>query len=153
MDARFSGNLSTRILLTILTAGYSLIPALADLNKTHAKNPLWTPHARFHVVWQVCSYVGLALIGLALIWTRGPVFVERLYIAASLAAVVYGGFFLALFTMDTYEGKTYDENGYRPFAVRIFGSERSFDLNVVTFTITSVLLVAAIRLITSSGRR
>jgi hypothetical protein len=76
MDTIFSGNLSARILLTILTAGYGLIPALADLNKTHAKNPLWTPHARFHVVWQVCSYVGLALIGLGLIWIRAAQFMS-----------------------------------------------------------------------------
>jgi hypothetical protein len=150
MDTIFSGNLSARILLTILTAGYGIIPALADLNKTHAKNLLWTPHARFHVVWQVCSYVGLALIGLGLIWIRGPVYVERLYLAASFAAVVHGGFFLALFTMSIYGGKTYDENGYRPFLVRFLGRERSWDLNVVLLTIATVLLIAAVSLISSS---
>jgi hypothetical protein len=57
---------------------------------------------------------------------------------------VYGGFFLALFTMSVYEGRTYDKNGYRPFLVRLFGRDRRWDLNVVTFTITTVLLVAAV---------
>jgi hypothetical protein len=46
-------NLIARALLTLNTLGYSLGPAIADFNRTHATNPLWTPHARFHVVWQV----------------------------------------------------------------------------------------------------
>jgi hypothetical protein len=31
-----------RLLLTLVTLGYSLIPVLADFNKTHATNPSWT---------------------------------------------------------------------------------------------------------------
>ena len=65
-------NLIARALLTLNTLGYSLVPVFADFNKTHATNPLWTPHARFHVVWQVTSYCGIGLIALALIWTAGP---------------------------------------------------------------------------------
>jgi hypothetical protein len=37
-------NIAARVLLTLATLGYSLLPALADFNKTHATNPLWTPH-------------------------------------------------------------------------------------------------------------
>jgi hypothetical protein len=57
MDAIFDSNIFARILLTVVTAGYAVAPLIADLNSTHATNPLWTPHARFHVVWQVlrCS--------------------------------------------------------------------------------------------------
>jgi hypothetical protein len=54
--------------------------------------------------------------------------------------------------MSIYEGKTYDENGYRPFLVRFLGRERNWDLNVVTFTITTVLLIAAVSLITSGSQ-
>ena len=39
-------NLIARALLTLNTLGYSLVPVFADFNKTHATNPLWTPHAR-----------------------------------------------------------------------------------------------------------
>jgi hypothetical protein len=66
-------NLIARVLLTLNALGYSLVPVFADFNKTHATNPLWTPHARFHVVWQVTSYCGIGLIALALIWTLAMV--------------------------------------------------------------------------------
>jgi len=69
-----------------VTIGYGGITILADINKTHATNPAWTPHARFHVVWQVASYAGIGLTALALIWTPGPATVARLYLAAAFAA-------------------------------------------------------------------
>jgi len=50
--------------------------------------------------------------------------------------------------MGFYEGKTFDENGYRPFPVRMLGVEQQWDLNVVTFTSTFVLLAVAVHLIT-----
>ena len=83
--------ITARILLTLAALGFSAITIVADLNKTHASNPLWTPHARFHVVWQVLSYSGIGLIALYLIWAGGPMQTERLYLAAALAVAVYGG--------------------------------------------------------------
>ena len=59
--------LVARILFTLMTAGYAALTVIADFNKTHAANPEWTPHARFHVVWQILSYVGFGLLALALI--------------------------------------------------------------------------------------
>ena len=44
---------AARILLTLTVFGYSLGTLKADFNKTHAANPAWTGHARFHVVWQI----------------------------------------------------------------------------------------------------
>src|ERR1700722_18454353 len=65
-----------RILLTLAALGYGLGTVKADFNKTHATNSAWTPHARFHVVWQILSYSGIALIALYLIWANGPLAVE-----------------------------------------------------------------------------
>ena len=62
------------------------LTVVADFNKTHATNPKWTPHARFHVVWQISSYVGFGLLALALIWWPGPLALERLYLVAALWA-------------------------------------------------------------------
>jgi uncharacterized protein DUF6640 len=147
MDVFTDGNLVARILLSLVTIGYGGITILADINKTHATNPAWTPHARFHVVWQVASYAGIGLIALALIWTPGPAAVARLYLAAAFAAAVYGGFFIALFTMRLYGGRTFDENGYPPFAVPLGRRPKLWDVNVTAFSAFTVMLASALVLI------
>jgi hypothetical protein len=146
MEIFSDGNLFARVLLTVATIGYGVITVKADFNPTHATNPLWTPHARFHVVWQITSYVGFALIAFALIWLPGPYRVERLYLAAGFAAVVYGAFFIALATMPVYGGRTYDENGYQPLTMRI-GRPRLMDLNVTVFSVQLVVLLVGAALI------
>ena len=146
MEIFSDGNLLARVLLTLATIGYGVITVKADFNRTHATNPLWTPHARFHLVWQITSYVGFALMAFALIWLPGPYRVERLYLAAGFAAVVYGAFFIALATMSVYGGRTYDENGYQPLTVRI-GRPRLMDLNVTVFSVQLVVLLVGTALI------
>lgn len=132
--------LSAQVLLTIVTLGYSAIPALADFNKTHATNPLWMPHARFHVVWQVVSYLCFTVLALLLIWAPGPVLVERLWLAAGMAASAYSGFFAAVFTRRLYGGANYDTNGVLPVRGP-FGIE--LDVNITIFTLMVMLLVGA----------
>lgn len=135
--------LVAQVLLTLVTLGYSAVPTLADFNKTHATNPLWTPHARFHVVWQVSSYLGLAAIALALIWWHGPLAIERLWLVLGMAVAIYGGFYAALFSMKLYGGTNYDENGYRPVYKSILGMRIGFDANITVFSIMTALLIGA----------
>ena len=142
MDAVYDNNLIARLLLTLVTAGYCIGLNVADMNATHAKNPMWTPHARFHVVWQVLSYTGLALIALALIWFRGPFYVGRLYVAAGLAATIFVSFFAAQATLRLYDGARYDTNGYLPKPVTVAGKKLNIDANTTVFTVLSVLLAA-----------
>src|SRR5216683_7182153 len=104
-----------RILLTLTALGYGLATIKADFNKTHATNPRWTPHARFHVVWQILSYSGVGLIALYLIWIDGSMPLERLYLAAALSVAIYGAFFVTVFARPLFGGSLYDENGYLPF--------------------------------------
>lgn len=146
MDIFHDGNLIARILLTLATVGYGVITVKADFNKTHATNPDWTPHARFHVVWQISSYVGFGLIAQALIWVPGSYAAERLYLAAAFAGVVYGSFFVALAAMPLYGGRTFDDNGYQPFTVRV-GRPRLMDVNVSAFSVLTIMLVAAVALL------
>jgi hypothetical protein len=146
MDAFTDGNLVARILVTLATLGYSAITILADFNKTHASNPSWTPHARFHVVWQISSYSGFALLALALVWWPGGYALERLYLACLFAAVVYGAFFVALATMPIYGGRTYDDNGYLPFAAPL-GLRQRWDVNIAAFTAFSVVLIVAVLMV------
>lgn len=135
--------LVARLLLTVATVGYGFVTIKADFNRTHATNPAWTPHARFHVVWQITSYTGFALLALALVWSPGPYAAERLWLACAFAAIVYGAFFLALISMPLYGGRTYDDNGYTPIRVPIAGRTQLWDVNVTAFSILSLVLLAA----------
>ena len=136
--------LLAQLILTLVTLGFSAIPMRADFNRTHATNPLWTPHARFHVVWQVSSFVGIAGVALALVWWPGVHAIERLWLATSLAAAIYCGFFVALFCMKFYGGSEYDANGYPPKYRTIFGRRIGFDGNVTVFTVMVALTIGAV---------
>ena len=132
--------LLARVLLTLVTAGYGFVTILADFNKTHASNPKWTPHARFHVVWQINSYIGFGLLALVLLWWPGPYAMERLILVAVMGAIVYAAFFAALFAKPLYGGGTYDDNGYQPFAAPIPVVAKRWDVNITAFCVQLVLL-------------
>src|SRR5215208_5834363 len=126
-------NLIARVLLTINTIGYSAIPVLADFNKTHATNPSWTPHARFHVVWQVLSYCGVGLIALWLIWSAGPV--GKLWLAVALATAMYAAFFVTALAIPRFGGKLADPNGVPPLGTVTLGGKPSvLDANMTVFS-------------------
>jgi hypothetical protein len=141
MSLAFDANLFARILLSVVTIGYGFVTVLADFNKTHATNPQWTPHARFHVVWQISSYVGFGLLALTLLWWPGPYAIERLYLAALMAAIVYAAFFVAVIAMPIYGGGAYDKNGYLPFAAPVPVIAKRWDLNITVFSVLSIILI------------
>ncbi|MCD0447980.1 hypothetical protein LO762_02035 [Actinocorallia sp. API 0066] len=132
-----------RVLLTVAVLGFSLIPVLADFNRTHATNPLWTGHARYHVVWQVSSYAALGAVSLGLLWLPLDHAVWRAHLTAAIALCVYGGFFAAAATRRLYGGTLADPNGYQPIKLRVFGRARSADLNILAFTIFVLVLAIA----------
>ncbi|EHI14840.1 DUF6640 family protein [Mycolicibacterium thermoresistibile] len=139
-----------RIVLTVVILGFSAVPAYADFNKTHATNPKWTPHARYHVVWQVASYIGIGLVALGLLWIPGAGSVLRAYLAALLALCVYGGFYVAAASMRLYGGRLYDDNGYPPVPVKVMGRERRIDLNVTVFSTFVLLGLCGVGLVAAS---
>jgi hypothetical protein len=141
--------LLARILFTLTTAGYSAVTVIADFNNTHATNPKWLPHARFHVVWQISSYIGFGLLALGLLWWPGPLALERLYLVAVMSVIVYAAFFAALVTMPLYGGTAYDVNGYQPFNAPVPIIAKKWDANITVFSIQVVLLAAGI--VTVSG--
>jgi hypothetical protein len=147
MTMTFDHLLLARVLFTLTTAGWAFATVIADFNESHATNPKWTPHARFHVVWQINSYVGFGLLALALIWWPGPLALERLYLAAIMSALVFAGFFAALLAMPVYGGGAYDDNGFRPFAAPVPAIARAWlpavwDVNITIFCIQVALLAA-----------
>jgi hypothetical protein len=78
------------------------IAIVADFNDTQATNPKCTPHARFRVVWQVLSYVGVASY---VISVEGPNPQERLYLAPALSMAIYGSFFAAVVPRPIFGGE------------------------------------------------
>jgi Family of unknown function (DUF6640) len=142
MPIAFDHFLLARVLFTLATIGWAALTVVADFNKTHATNPKWTPHARFHVVWQISSYVGFGLMALVLIWAPGPYPVERLYLVAVMGAIVYAAFFVALAAMPIYGGAAYDQNGYQPFKAPVPLFADKWDANITAFSIQLVILAA-----------
>ncbi|HEY1310497.1 MAG TPA: DUF6640 family protein [Pseudolabrys sp.] len=140
--------LLARILFTLTTAGYSVVTVIADFNNTHATNPKWLPHARFHVVWQISSYIGFGLLALVLLWWPGPLALERLYLVAIMSVIVYAAFFAALITMPLYGGTAYDVNGYQPFNAPVPIIAKKWDANITVFSIQVLLLAAGIVTVT-----
>ena len=133
-----------RIFLTLTVLGYALVTIKADFNRTHATNPKWTPHARFHVVWQILSYSGIGLVALYLIWIDGPQPLERLYLAAALSAAIYGAFFAAVFARPMFGGALFDDNGYLPFRAPIGPTRWRWDVNVTAFTVLSSIMLVGV---------
>jgi hypothetical protein len=95
-----------RILLTITVLGYGFATLKVDLNKTHASNPTWTPHARFHVVWQILSYTGIGLISLYLIWVDSATSIKSLYLAAAINVAIYARIFTSVFARPLFWRRT-----------------------------------------------
>lgn len=151
METLFDDNLVPRLLMTITAVVLAIGPAIADFNKTHATNPLWPPHARFHVVWQVITNSSLCLMMLYILWTP---LVEQYNLQLVLVVMVQGAILAPLYitiaTMGLFGGALKDVNGIRPFIFTIGGKTIKLDTNVVGFTSISLVLIVASYNIVSS---
>ncbi len=147
MDPLFDQYLAPRILISIIALAVSIGPMFADFNKTHATNPLWTPHARFHVVWQVLSQAGVSMVILFLLWSRSADYLTHIWIAAILAYVWLGSFFVTLASMSLFDGSLKDVNGIKPFRFNIFGKIYLVDTNLFGASILTVINTVAVYLI------
>ncbi|MEM9355469.1 MAG: DUF6640 family protein [Pseudomonadota bacterium] len=121
-----------KILVSVATLFYGLVPAVADLNETHLLNPQWSAHARFHAAWFLAFTAGIAATALYLIWRRGEIILPILF--GLLFAL---GFWIALIFRSAYGGALVDSNGY---SQKIIG----LDSNVFLFSVLSILLVVSL---------
>ncbi len=131
-------------MVTALAAGQGLTPLLIDLSRTHATNPIWPGHARFHVVWQSFELTLVNALAIALIWWPGLVPGVRFYLAATLTALPMASFFIALFARKLYGGTMHDPNGVRPMPVRLGDKLFKVDMNAALVIVGTIVLVAAI---------
>jgi len=102
-----------------------------DLNRTHATNPLWPGHARFHLVWQTAAFAWLAVLEVVLLFSAGPFQEQCFFLAAILAGIPMLGFFCALIGRGIYRGTLSDPNGMQPVTIKVRGSDLRIDLNLV----------------------
>jgi hypothetical protein len=137
------------LLITLVAVVTAIAPMVADFNKTHATNPLWTPHARFHVVWQVLSQAGVSLVILYLLW--GATFEGHVWLAAIMNFNWGLTFFMTLASMPVYGGALADVNGIPPFRFAIGGRTRTVDTNLLGATVLMGINVMVVVLLWLSG--
>lgn len=131
-------------MLTALAAGQGITPLFIDLNRTHATNPLWPGHARFHVVWQTFGLFFTGVLAVGLIWWPPAGSREHFCLAAVITAIPMVGFFVAALARKMYSGTFHDPNGIQPVRIRIGSKMRAFDMNAVLVIAGSVVLLSAV---------
>jgi len=131
-----------RWLLVFLCGAQGAATLAIDLNRTHATNPQWPRHARFHLVWQAISYALFSLLETALILAPGIFRVQRFYLAAILASIPMLSCLAAFAWRKSYGGTLSDPNGIQPFKVMVFGSQVHIDLNLALEVVALFMLLA-----------
>jgi hypothetical protein len=122
-----------KTLITISIILYGFVPPFVDFNKTHATNPNWVGHARFHVVWQVFITFCIALIALYLLWFSEIENDLRKNLVLWLSLSVLGSFFLNIALKNLYGGTLADPDCIQPIG--------RINANVVSFSVALVLLL------------
>lgn len=136
--------LSARIALSILSAVQGAATVAIDFNRTHATNPSWTGHARFHIVWQIGTVVFLSVSGLLLIWAPAFSSTQCFYLASLLTALSPLGFLTAFLFRKVYGGTLNDPNGIPQLHLDLFGEILTIDMNLVAVTAALVSLLGII---------
>lgn len=97
--------MTSRILITLCVAIFTVIIPILEVNASHVFNPGWPAHARFHEVWQLITNCGIGLLCLWLAWLRNSV-----KFSSVLVVLVMGGVLVAHGLQDLYGGSVLSGN-------------------------------------------
>ena len=133
----------SKILLSLICIGFGTITPLIDFNESHATNPLWTGHARFHLVWQVNAMIITAILSLIIMWSYYSSANHLIVILLNYLWIL--SFFTTLMGLSFFDGELNDINGVPPVILNIFRKKIEIDRNVQA--ISGVLVVNTYALI------
>jgi hypothetical protein len=123
------------LLMTVAILQFTVIPIIADFNRSHAANPQWPAHARFHVVTQVLTTSGLGAVALYFLWSGRVEPALGVCIATMLGLTALGGFFASAASARFYGGVLAN-------TANDASSPRLIDGNIVNFGCAFVILLA-----------
>ena len=129
----------SKVLLTLLLLGFAIITPLIDFNESHATNPLWTGHARFHLVWQVNAMIITAFLSITLLWFFYSI-TNHLIVILLIYLCIFS-FYATVFGLKLFDGELNDINGVPPVFINILGRKYEIDRNIQA--ITGSLLVSS----------
>jgi hypothetical protein len=93
-----------RVLMSLGAAIAGGVPPVVDITPTHLFNPAWPAHARLHEAWLLSTGGMLVLVALYFIWFYRDRPRFGIALAATLASVLLGGFFIASASVSLYGG-------------------------------------------------
>jgi hypothetical protein len=93
------------MLMTVAILQFTVIPLIADLNRSHAANPGWPGHARLHVVLQALTTSAIGCLALFLLWSGRVSYELALCLATMLAGAALAPFFASVLTRKLYGGE------------------------------------------------
>ena len=127
----------SKVLLSLICLGFGTITPLIDFNESHATNPLWTGHARFHLVWQVNAMIITAVLSIILIWFFYSSSNHLIVILLNFLWIF--SFYATVFGIKLFDGELNDINGVPPVFINLFSRRYEIDRNIQA--ITGVLIV------------
>ena len=122
----------SKVLLTVICIGFGTLTPLIDFNESHATNPLWTGHARFHLVWQVNAMIITAILSLVMLWAYYSFSNHLIVILLNFLWII--SFYASVLGMKLYDGELNDINGVPPVLIKILGREYEIDRNIQAIT-------------------
>jgi hypothetical protein len=126
-------NLIGRILMTLATLIYGVLPPFVDLTETHVFHPGWTPHSRMHMVGLLGTNFAIGLLALYFLWHNASDRAFGTRLAGLLGLCAFGGFWLSASTVSLYGGALSEKGGVPP----ILGIDR----NAVVYSVGMFLLI------------